>query len=64
MLCPFRTKTVKNSCSPGGKHKIEEETQEFEPCIGNECPAYSLEERYLPNTGGMIETVAICKRCQ
>ena len=34
----------------------------FMECLREKCPAFYVEEKYLPNTGGLTEHVEGCKR--
>ena len=58
--CPFRTYSEVRLALMQGQGNIM--VTGFMECLKDKCPAFYVEEKYLPNTGGLTERVEGCKR--
>ena len=70
MKCPFRTtKTIKTTVEENpfhpnyGKPKKIEETLDFEPCLGIECPFFGKRELRCSPNGGYHQIInPVCRK--
>lgn len=61
-VCPFRTYTETRPAMCVGQGDVT--VTDFMDCLKDKCPAFRVEEKYIPNSGGFTEMVEHCIRLE